>query len=86
MEGPVSLLTPVNEALFSSLNCLELFEIVRALHFGTVESWLAFRRSREITWSQCAIENQFYPYNWRTRIFYDHPSLIERVAEGMISR
>lgn len=43
LEGSVSLLMPMSEALFLDVNRLELFEIVKELQFGAVGSYLAFR-------------------------------------------
>lgn len=38
LEGSVTLLTPMNEALFSKINRLELFKISQALRFGAAKS------------------------------------------------
>lgn len=47
-RGPLGLITLMSEALFSSVNRLGIFEIVRSHVFGAAESRLAFRRSSEI--------------------------------------
>lgn len=44
-RGQMSFLTPVPEALFSKVNRLWLFDIVRSHCFGASELWLSFRRS-----------------------------------------
>lgn len=47
LEGPVGFPMPVPEAMFSNLNGLELFEIVKELRFGASESWMALCRSHD---------------------------------------
>lgn len=86
LEGLVCLLTLVLEALFSTVNRLELFEIVRELRFGATESWLAFRRSREIDWSRRVIDNKCFPYSSRTGTVHYHSSFVERAKGRAVSR
>lgn len=59
VKGPLCLITTVYEALFSNVNYLELFEMVRDQGFRAAGSWLAFRRSRDIDWSRCRMDTQF---------------------------
>lgn len=49
---PIKLLSLVPEALFSNVNRLGLFAIVRGHCFEASESWLAFYWSRTIDWTK----------------------------------
>lgn len=52
--------TGARGGVFWNVKPLELFEIVRELRFWAAESWMAFRRSREIDWCLCAMKNQMF--------------------------
>lgn len=85
MSESVGLLMPVLEAFYSIMNRLNLFDIVKERHFGAAESWMAFRRSHDIDWSWCIMENKFFPYNRHTETVQEHPSIVEHATNGTVS-